>query len=184
MSKQQFNNDAVSLTAMALLWGCESLEQVPGHALLRCGEALYAEGVFSGGDERRYRSLAQGVPSWMSRPLAARRPPSVSASGRAGRGCLVPEILYRQVIVRSLYLHGGRVFKQFVDQVVVCLLGSYFTWVDLGEVPSGGVRWEIRVRAAREALVLERLVVYGTPYGEWKLTRDGQAEALRLILES
>jgi hypothetical protein len=176
--------DPVTTAALAVLWSCSSVEAASVDALRICAVDLCTRGLLQARSAEPGSRAHTELPRWLAGPLAARRPPAESSSGRAAKGSLVPRPLIGQVILRTLHVLGGAAEKQFVDQVVLALLGPHFTFVDLREVPSGGVRWEIGVRAAREDLVVERLLVYGTPYGKWKLTPAGHARARQLVEES
>ncbi len=181
MNKKIQALDSAIMLAVALLWSCKSLDEAPIIAMKACAVKLAEKGHLALGAGTLPNPPSSRLPAWIRGPLAARSSPAVDWNGRAVRGCLIPRPLIGQVILRVLFLTGGVASKQLMDRVVLEVLGPHFTSLDLEEVPSGGVRWEIGVRGAREDLVVQGLVAYGTPYGKWQITEAGRTEALRQI---
>jgi integrase-like protein/Mrr restriction endonuclease-like protein len=86
---------------------------------------------------------------------------------------------YELPIMRALIDRGGAAPCREIIAAVGETMAARHSTIDTAAIPSGGPRWERRVRKARSRLVERGWVKADSPRGQWEISKTGRAKVRR-----
>jgi integrase len=86
---------------------------------------------------------------------------------------------YELPIMRALIDRGGAAPCREIIAAVGETMAARHSTVDTAAIPSGGPRWERRVRKARSRLIERGWVKADSPRGQWEISKTGRAKVRR-----